>query len=94
MLELTFGATAQLDANGQKRHLILLSAACCGFRASPILPCYYPADLARRIRPFVDLLLTRRGDSKKLPGGAARNVLICYRILVAGAGFEPAAFRL
>lgn len=76
MLELTFGATAQLDANGQKRHLILLSAACCGFRASPILPCYYPADFARGFGPFVDLLLTRAEERKKPPVGAALKLLI------------------
>jgi hypothetical protein len=30
-----------------------------------MLSAHYPADLARGFRPFVDLLLTRRGDTKK-----------------------------
>lgn len=42
-----------------------LTAVCCGFRALRFLPAYHPTDLARGIRPFVDLLLTRREDSKK-----------------------------
>lgn len=84
MLELTFDATAQLDANGQKRHLILLSAVCCGFRALLILPAYYPADLARCFRPFVDLLLTRRLDSKRPHQMAGRKALIT--LLYFGCG--------
>ena len=37
---------------------LLSNALFCGFRACLILAGYYPADLARGIRPFVDLLLT------------------------------------
>lgn len=55
----------------------LSSLTLCGFRAFRVLRAYYPADLVRGIRPFVDLLLTRVGERKKPPGRAARNVLIC-----------------
>jgi hypothetical protein len=75
MLDLTLGATAQLDASGQKRHLILLSAACCGFRAVLFLRGYYPTDLTRGIRPFVDLLLTRRWECEKPPLRAVLKIL-------------------
>ena len=53
-----------------------LDALFCGFRAFLILLVYYPADLARCFRPFVDLLLTRRGDSKKPRCLAGRKALI------------------
>jgi hypothetical protein len=43
----------------------LLNALFCGFRGFLILPGYYPTDLSRGIRPFVDLLLTRRVERKK-----------------------------
>ena len=78
----------------QNGRLILSDAFFCSFRAVCVQPGHYPADLARRFRPFVDLLLTRRLDSKKPRLVAGRKALILLRILVAGAGFEPAAFRL
>jgi len=37
---------------------------------------YYPADLARCFRPFVDLLLTRGLERKKPPLGAALKHLM------------------
>ena len=43
---------------------------------------------------FVDLLLTWIAGMQKPRGKAGRMSLITIRILVAGAGFEPAAFRL
>jgi hypothetical protein len=42
-----------------------VNTACGGFRAFLMLLGYYPAVFARCFRPFVDLLLTRRSDSKK-----------------------------
>jgi hypothetical protein len=36
----------------------------------------YPSDLARRFRPFVDLLLTCRGQRKKPPGREAIKLLM------------------
>ena len=42
----------------------------------------------------VDQVLTRVARMQKAPRGALRNKLICLVNLVAGAGFEPAAFRL
>lgn len=56
----------------------------CGFRAVLILPGYYPTGIARGIRPFVDLLLTRRSDSKKPRWMAGRKTLIC--IVKSGCG--------
>jgi hypothetical protein len=58
------------------RQLFLPSAVDSGFRAVCVQPGHYPADLARRFGPFVDLLLTRSLERKKPPGGAARNVLM------------------
>lgn len=49
----------------------------CGFRAFLSLPAYYPTGIARGIRPFVDLLLTRRSDSKKPHQMEGRKALIC-----------------
>ena len=51
------------------------SALFCGFRAFLILHGYYPPDLARRFRPFVDLLLTRLAN-KQEPRGR-RGVMHC-----------------
>jgi hypothetical protein len=48
----------------------------CGSRALLILPGHYPTGIARGIRPFVDLLLTRRVERKKPPGWAALKLLI------------------
>ena len=56
--------------------LDLPSAFDCGFRAFLILLGYYPSDLARRFRPFVVLLLTRRLHSKRPRGEARRKALI------------------
>jgi hypothetical protein len=61
---------------GEMFAIPLLKAVGCGFRAFLILPAYDPADLARGIRPFVDLLLTRRWDSKKPHQMAGRKALI------------------
>ena len=55
---------------------VLSSASFCGFRAFLVQPGYYPTDLARGIRPFVDLLLTRGGERKKPRGEAGRKALI------------------
>lgn len=54
----------------------LLSALFCGFSAFLLLRAYYPADLARGFRPFVDLLLTWALDSKKPRDEAGRMFLI------------------
>lgn len=56
---------------------LLSNALRFGFRAVCVLRAYYPTDLARRFRPFVDLLLTCGWERKKPPLGAAGNVLIC-----------------
>ncbi|NGQ92448.1 hypothetical protein G5V65_16250 [Rhodobacter sp. HX-7-19] len=55
-----------------------MNAFVCGLRAFLILPTYYPADFARGFGPFVDLLLTRRGDSKKPRGEAGRKALFSF----------------
>ena len=55
--------------NGLRPLHLLSNTLLCGFRAVCALRAYYPTDLARGIRPFVDLLLTRLEDSKKRPVG-------------------------
>ena len=42
----------------------------------------------------VDQVLTRIAQMQEAPRGALYMSLIYNKILVAGAGFEPAAFRL
>ena len=54
----------------------LSTFARCGFRPFSILPAYYPTDLARCFRPFVDLLLTRGLERKKPPEREAHKLLI------------------
>lgn len=74
------GDMIEHEAEGLRRSNrppFLPSAVFCGFRALRVLSASFPPDLARGIRPFVDLLLTRRGERKKPPGRTARNVLIC-----------------
>ena len=66
----------------------LPSAFFCGFRASPILPGYYPTGIARSFGPFVDLLLTCREDSKKPRGEAGRMCLIMLEEFGCG-GVQP-----
>jgi hypothetical protein len=60
---------------GEMFAVSLPDAVGCGFRAFLILPAHYPTDLARSFGPFVDLLLTRVGERKKPPLGAAANLL-------------------
>lgn len=48
----------------------------CGFRAFLSLPAYYPTGIARGIRPFVDLLLTRAVERRKPRLAAGRMCLI------------------
>ena len=62
----------------------LPSAFFCSFGAFLILRGYYPSDLARRFRPFVDLLLTRGGERKKPPMWAALKRLIYLGIFGCG----------
>jgi hypothetical protein len=54
-----------MEEKSRGRSRFLTSALFCGFRGFLILPASYPTDLARGFGPFVDLLLTRREDSKK-----------------------------
>lgn len=54
---------------------ILSTSVRCGFRAFLILGGHYPTEIARGIRPFVDLLLTRRCERKSRPLGR----LLCVR---------------
>jgi hypothetical protein len=61
-----------------------LDALFCGFRAVCVLRGYYPPDLARSFRPFVDLLLTRGLERKKPPCGAAANLLRSFIDLGCG----------
>ncbi|WP_395543813.1 hypothetical protein, partial [Neotabrizicola sp. sgz301269] len=61
-----------------------MNALFCGFRAFLSLPAYYLTGITRRFRPFVDLLLTRRLDSKKPRWMAGRKALIC--IVLFGCG--------
>ena len=58
------------------RPAFLPSAFDCGFRPFSILLTYSPADLARSIGPFVDLLLTGGGGRKKPHQMTGRKALI------------------
>ena len=66
-----------------------MSALRCGFRAFHVLRGYYPAGIARRFRPFVDLLLTRRLDSKKPRGEAGHKRLILIQDFGCGSLTPP-----
>jgi hypothetical protein len=61
-----------------------VKASLGGFGVACVLLASYPTGIARCFRPFVDLLLTRREDSKKPHHLAGRKALI--RIAKFGCG--------
>ena len=54
----------------------------------------FPAMVPRTSRPLASTVLPRVLEMQTPPRRAALKHLITRNFLVAGAGFEPAAFRL
>ncbi len=73
--ERSLGQDSELRIGFRPLRLLSNTLLCC-FRAVCVQSAPYPAGIARRFHPFVDLLLTRGLECQKPPGGAALKRLI------------------